>query len=156
MKNKFIAIILWIFSFELVGFLLGKITQSQINTWYQTLNKSLLTPPSIIFPIVWGILYAMLAIAGWSLWQQKKHPKAKFIFSLFMLQMLMNFMWTPLFFYFHWIMFAYFWLLAMVLITFTLILMSYKHFKLFTMMLIPYQIWLIFACYLNAVIAFKN
>jgi tryptophan-rich sensory protein len=65
MLKKLSGIILWVLIFQLLGYFIGRMTQVNIATWYQTLNKSALNPPDFIFPIVWGILYIMIALAGW-------------------------------------------------------------------------------------------
>ena len=101
MLKKLLGMFTWILAFQLVGYFLGHVTQINIDTWYSTLHKSNLTPPAIVFPIVWSILYAMIALSGWSLWQQRQHPKAKIALGFYSVQMILNWSWSLLFFHFH-------------------------------------------------------
>lgn len=73
------------------------LTQANIPSWYEGLNKSGLTPPGPVFSIVWSILYALLAIVGWVLWCSRNESEMRSVFYLYSVQMLMNWAWTPLF-----------------------------------------------------------
>lgn len=156
MMKKILPLILWIVVFQLVGYSIGLLTQVNIQTWYQTLQKATINPPQIVFPIVWSCLYVMLAIAGWSLWENKHRPRGKIIFSLYSIEILMNWAWTPLFFQLHLIQLGFYWILIMILLTIIIILMAKKQFKLVCFLLIPYCLWLFFAGYLNWAIWMKN
>lgn len=66
------------------------------GTWYQGLAKPSWTPPNRAFPIVWSILYLLIAISGWLVWRE-----AGFViipFGIFLGQMILNFLWSMLFF----------------------------------------------------------
>ncbi len=152
MNKKIISIIIWILLFQVIGYVMGLLTQQDIVTWYQHLHKSSLNPPDLVFPIVWGILYVMLAIAGWSIWQRPAESAAKPAMLFFSLQMLMNWTWTPLFFKFHLIEFSFYWLIGIIIFTLMTIFYTRNKLLLATCMLVPYVIWLLFAAYLNWVI----
>lgn len=152
MFKKSIEIFIWILCFELIGFFLGFITQHNLQPWYQSLNKSIFTPPTFVFSFVWPILYAMIAIAGWSLWDSRHKPGMKLAFHLFIAQLVLNWVWIPIFFQFHLIGLAYFILIAIIILTLIIIFLVRKENKSVVLMLIPYCLWLIFAAYLNAVI----
>ena len=141
--------ILWIVVFQVVGFFIGKMTDVNIATWYQTLNKSILTPPEIVFPIIWSLLYVMIALAGWSLWQNRNKSGAKLALFFYVIQVVMNWFWTPIFFKFHLIALGFFWIIAIALFTFITIMLTWRQFKFSACMLLPYLFWLIFASYLN-------
>ncbi len=66
-KTSGIKLIVWILFFEMIGFFLGLLTQANIYSWYEGLHKSILTPPGWVFSVVWLILYALLAIVGFTL-----------------------------------------------------------------------------------------
>lgn len=144
----------WIVFFETIGFLLGSLTQANIYPWYVHLNKSSLTPPSIIFSVVWTLLYALLAVIAWIL-SNHKAPSKK-ITGLFALQMLMNWAWTPLFFGLHWLTVSALWLIGLSCLNLLLIIECKKTHKPIAWLLIPYVLWLMFASYLNLVIALIN
>jgi len=156
MSIKVKGVLLWIVVFQIIGYGLGMITQHNIVSWYPTLHKSTLTPPDIVFPIVWFILYCMLAVSGYTLWQYRHQPKVKLALVFYLLQMLLNWAWTPLFFYFHWIGVSLFCIMAMIILTLITIITTRNTYKLSCVLLIPYFIWLLFAGYLNAVIWILN
>lgn len=151
MIKQSMEIFIWILSLALIGFVLSLITQHNYQ-WYHSLNKSILTPPSFVFSIVWPILYAMIAIAGWSLWTERHKPKMTLAFNLYAAQLILNWAWTPIFFQFHLIVAGYFVIVAMIVLTLAVIFLARKKNKLAVLMLTPYCIWLIFAAYLNGVI----
>ena len=156
MSIKVKGALLWIMVFQIIGYFLGMITQHDIVSWYSTLHKSTLTPPDIVFPIVWFILYCMLAVSGYVLWQYRHEPKATLALVFYVLQMILNWAWTPLFFYFHWIGVSLFCITAMIILTLITIIFTHKTYKLSCVLLIPYVIWLLFAGYLNAMIWILN
>lgn len=153
--NKRMNLIFWLVFFESIGFLLGLLTQANIYTWYNHLNKSSLTPPGFVFSIVWTLLYALLAIIAWILSSHNKTSSKK-ITQLFTLQMLMNWIWTPLFFGLHWLILSALWLVSLTFLNVVLIIKTKKTDKKIAWLLIPYLLWLLFASYLNLVIAFMN
>lgn len=86
----------------LLGFLSlsGLVASSGIlfkpGTWYTGLRKPGWTPPNRAFPIVWSILYLMIAVSGWLVWRNAGWVAGPF--ALFGLQMVLNFLWSWLFF----------------------------------------------------------
>lgn len=149
-------LVLWLIIFQLIGFLLGRLTQNNIATWYQSLHKSVWNPPEIVFPIVWSILYVMIALAGWSLWQYRQESRARLALFFYVIQVLMNWTWTPIFFHWHFIGLGFFLIILMVLFTLITILITRKKYLFATLMLIPYWLWLWFAAYLNYFIWIHN
>ena len=156
MKKKSLGVLLWVVVFQAVGYGLGWLTQGDIDTWYVTLHHSRLTPPPIVFPLVWSALYVMLAIAGWSLWQHRAVFRARLALGFFGVQMLLNWAWTPIFFGLHWIGFGFFCIVLMVILTLICIAVTQKMLKLSALLLMPYLVWLIFAAYLNGMIWVLN
>lgn len=153
--KKIIKLICWIVLFESIGFLLGLLTKANIYPWYEHLNKSSLTPPGFIFSIVWSLLYALLAFIASSLSGHNKVSSKKFV-VLFALQTLMNWVWTPLFFGLHWLVPSALWLISLTCLNVLLIIEAKKTHKAIAWLLIPYLFWLVFASYLNVVIALMN
>lgn len=148
MQNKWISLACWIILFEVIGFVLGRATQAGLVPWYAHLAKSSLTPPGAVFGIVWSSLYALLAVVGWSLTQQRNKSATK----LYALQMLMNWAWTPLFFQLHLIGFSFLWLITIACLNVILIFKLRKQHAWLATLLLPYLFWLIFATYLNGMI----
>ncbi len=153
--NNLMKLICWIVVFESMGFLLGLLTQANISPWYEHLNKSSLTPPGFIFSVVWSLLYGLLAVIAWML-SNHKEALAKKNTLLFALQMLMNWAWTPLFFGLHWTMLSALWLVSLSCLNLFLVIKLKKTHKTIAWLLMPYLLWLVFASYLNVVIALSN
>ncbi len=141
-------ILIWILFFQIIGYCLGQITQSNLS-WYNTLDKSSLNPSGIVFSIVWPILYIMIAFSGWFLWRNRKQRTANIALFFYVIQVLLNWAWTPLFFHFHLIGLSFFWIILIAFFTFITIFITIAKFKFSSLMLIPYFFWLIFAAYLN-------
>ena len=156
MSSQSFKIFLWIIVFQVIGASLGVLTQSHIHPWYDNLAKSSLTPPAIAFSIVWPILYVLLAISGYLLWHERGNPKVKPALYCFIIQILMNWAWSPIFFQFHWIGFSFFWILNIIFLTSATILFINNTTKIISLLLTPYLLWLVFASYLNGSIWFLN
>ncbi|CAH11418.1 TPA: TspO/MBR family protein [Legionella pneumophila] len=137
-------------------FFLGMLTQANIPSWYEELNKSGLTPPGPVFSIVWSILYALLAIVAWVLWCSRNESEMRSVFYLYSVQMLMNWAWTPLFFVLHWTGLGFLWILVMAGLTGLLILSLKNKKESIAILLLPYLVWLLFAAYLNGMIWLLN
>ncbi|KTD35443.1 tryptophan-rich sensory protein [Legionella moravica] len=154
--NQLLKLMFWFLLFESIGFLLGMLTQANIYPWYESLNKSSLTPPGFVFSVVWSLLYALLALVAVMLFHRDKESSNNKLMMLFVLQMLMNWAWTPLFFGLHWIMLSAIWLVGLTALNGILIIQARNEAPMVAWLLIPYLIWLMFACYLNGVIAWFN
>jgi len=117
--------------------------------WYDSLIKPFLQPPAWIFAPVWIILYAILFISVllYTVTITKKKKISGYIY--FVIHMIFNLSWSPIFFYLHKMNITFFIILIMI---FTAILIIYKFFsvsKIAGAILLPYLCWLIFAAYLN-------
>jgi len=125
------------------------------NSWYDKLNKSKLTPPNYIFPIVWSFLYITIFISFFIIIYHSgfSHKKAILFFGI---QMLLNLIWTPIFFKLRNIKLS----LCVILFLWMLILLTIIEFLQINiysgLLLIPYYIWVSFATYLNAYIYLYN
>ncbi|WP_237759132.1 TspO/MBR family protein [Legionella erythra] len=149
-------LILWVFVLQGMGFLLGLLTRANISPWYEHLNKSMLTPPPWVFSSVWILLYVLLAIVGWALWDDRKRGGIKPLFYLYLVQLFMNWMWTLFFFQWHWLGFSFLWIILIAGVTGVLIFQLYDRKRVLAVLLMPYLTWLAFAAYLNGVIWFFN
>lgn len=119
-----------------------------MNTWYDTLIKPSFVPPDYIFIIVWSILYILMAISFVIILAQKNKPK-KFAVTMFIIQFILNIIWSPLFFNLYRIDLAF---VDIILLWFFILMMLfafYKNSKIAAFLQIPYFIWVTFAIYLN-------
>lgn len=149
--KKLLFYVVGTFLFGVIGALLGGGT-SQI---YSTLNKPPLSPPGIVFPIVWSILYLLMGIGAYFLSNERKVEISKLL-KIYWIQLILNALW-PLVFW----RFQAFWLAAVIIIAILflvvwLTLEAFKINKLSSYMFIPYIVWLLFALYLNIGIAVLN
>lgn len=156
MNKRNVRLLFWILGFQMVGFLIGRLTAWNIATWYPLLKQPPFNPPVIAFPIAWSILYVMIATAGWQLWENRLDQRARLAFTFYGIQVIMNWLWTPIFFQLHLIQLGFYWILVMIVLNLLTILITNKYYKLTTAMLTPYVCWLMFAAYLNGWIWLHN
>jgi len=154
--KKTISLVLWVVALQLIGYGMGMITEANIDPWYLSLYKSLLTPPGFVFGIVWGILYVMLAIVSWQIYQNKKPAKVTQLRFVFAVQLILNWLWTPLFFYMHWTGAALICLAAIVIFTTRFLTLAWHQARLLFWLMFPYWVWVCFASYLNFFIWYGN
>ena len=114
---------------------------------YNELNKPPLSPPGFIFGIVWTVLYILMGVSYGIL--ASKDLVDKSINTIYYLQLFVNLLWPIAFFIFKWRLFAFFWLLLLILLVIKMIIDFYKKNKLSAYLQIPYLLWCIFASYLN-------
>jgi translocator protein len=125
--------------------------------WYQSLKKSSLTPPPLLFQIVWPILYIMMIVS--MIFVYRKYDGNFWIslpFIFFMIQLLLNLSWSPLFFTFHQICVSLIILFLIILFVVLTIKEFSKYSNTAAYLLIPYLLWLVFAFYLNLFICVSN
>lgn len=137
------------------GWISGLVTRHGLEGWYQGLIKPEGTPPKIVFPVAWTILYILMAISFTFFWtsQTKKKGKATFYFFV---QLALNFLWSYLFFYLE---NPFYGLIDIgLLIVFVILTINsfWRHSKWASVLLIPYLIWISYAFYLNLSIWISN
>lgn len=130
----------------------GLVTVNEIPTWYATLNKPSFNPPNWLFGPVWTILYLLMGISVYMIWKQPVSTERNKALQLFILQFILNFCWSFIFFGLH----ATGWALIEMIALWILILLSILHFakhsKTAAWLLVPYILWVSFALLLNAAI----
>jgi tryptophan-rich sensory protein len=153
MSNKY-KLVISLASPLLAGFVGSLFTTPSIKSgWYETLAKPALVPPSFVFPIVWTILFLLMGLALYRIWQKPKHPKFRLAYLLFTAQLILNVWWSLLFFYLQKPSWA---LLEIVVLWFAILftLLTFKKIDRTTGRLLwPYLLWVSFAFYLNYSIA---
>lgn len=124
--------------------------------WYNTLNKPSWNPPNWVFGPVWTTLYTMMGIAAWLVWKKFGFQKAKPALIAFLIQLILNGIWSQLFFGLKapgWAFLEIFFLLAAILLT--TVLFS-KKVKAAAWLMVPYILWVSFAAFLNGTIWWIN
>lgn len=136
----------------IIGGIVGILISKTID--YNTLQKPFLSPPSILFPIMWTILYILMGISyGILKTRNLDKPKIKFIYYA---QLFVNALWSIIFFNLKWRLFAFLWILILDVLVIIMIIEFYKKNKTAGLFQIPYLLWILFASYLNLSIYLLN
>ena len=142
----------------LVGGLSTLLTMDGMDN-FKRLNQPFLAPPSYLFPIVWTILYILMGIASYLIYKNKNifnYEGKERSLLLYIIQLILNFFWSIIFFNMNKFFFAFIWLVLLWVVVFFLIINAKKVNKIASYLLIPYILWLTFAGYLNIMIAILN
>ena len=139
----------WIGLSELVGILAGLLTRGGMQIYTEMVNKPPLTPPAIVFPIVWTILYALMGISAARIWLAPESAERNRGLTVFVAQLIVNFFWPLFFFNLQAYGFAALWLIFLWVLVLYMILTFYKTDRLAAWLQVPYLLWLTFAAYLN-------
>ena len=156
-KIRFMALIISIGIPLLIGGVISLLIPN-IGSIYGELVKPNFAPPSIVFPIVWTILYLLMGIASYKVYVLKYEnvdvSSAMFVYAV---QLLLNFLWIFIFFGFRLYGVAFIELLLLILFVMLTIIRFYKKGgKKVAILLIPYLIWIIYAGVLNFFIWMLN
>lgn len=118
--------------------------------WYKTLNTPLLLPPDWLFAPIWIILYLMIFASFWIFVKAESSVKKTLAISFFVVQLLLNFIWSTVFFTMTDIQGGLVVIIIMWLFISFTIIEFYRISKLSAYLLIPYLLWVSFAVYLNS------
>lgn len=124
---------------------------------YESLKKPLFTPPTLVVPIVWVILFLLMAVAIYRVWiRGKSGQNVRKALTLYLFQLGLNLLWAALFF--RWTLYGLAFIEALLLMVFILITTFelFKKDKLAGIMMIPYILWVSFAGVINYVIWMLN
>lgn len=133
------------------GFFTGKGVPSE---WYMNLNKAPWTPPGWVFGFAWTMIMICFAIYMSYAWGKVLNTKTLII--LFAIQWILNVTWNPTFFYFHNMLIGLI-IIGLLTILIGYLLMNYwSDLKIYSLLILPYLVWLIIATSLNAYILIKN
>ena len=134
-----------------VGLVSGLSTKNAVAGWYLTLIKPPLNPPSRIFGVIWPVLYVLMGIAAGILWNKALARNVLYTaLGLFLFQLVLNGLWTPLFFGLQRIDLALIEIILLWVMILITTIVFYHCSKLAGVLLIPYLLWVSFAVYLNA------
>jgi len=144
MKGRWATLALFILAVMVAGLSIGYLTQP--GEWYASLDKPPFTPPNWLFAPVWTLLYILIGAAGW--YVRFVEPDA-YAFRLWMFQLLLNFIWSPLFFSAHMVGAALIVILALVAAVATFVSRTWNTARPAALMFIPYLLWVAYALALN-------
>ncbi len=134
------------------GTIVGLITSGYMN--YTDIVKPPLSPPGIVFPIVWTILYILMGTSYFI--TTKDNESNKELDQIYLLQLLVNLLWPIIFFILRMYFTAFLWIILLIILVIVMIKELLKVNKLSGYLQIPYLIWLLFATYLNLGITLLN
>jgi tryptophan-rich sensory protein len=147
--RAYVTPVFWILAFEAVSFAIGISTQESVDGWYQNLQAPPLVPPDIVFPVVWTLLYVLIALAGWRLYSRRAEKDIKPLLALFAVYMVLNWSWSFVFFTAHQLLLGFAWIVCLDLIAFILIIKAWRIERPAAGLMIPPLLWTLFAAYLN-------
>lgn len=120
-----------------------------IDGWYAGLNKPVWNPPAWLFGPVWTVLYLMMGTAAWVVWREGGLQSRRWSLGLFLLQLFLNAIWTPVFFAMHQIGMALVDITLLWLVLGATLIAFWKVNRLAGFLLVPYLAWVSFAAFLN-------
>ena len=139
-----------------LGAIAGMFTSQSVPEWYATLNRPSFNPPNWIFGPVWTTLYILMGISFFLIWKQEASKERNRAILFFMLQLLLNFAWSFIFFYFNMIGLALFEIILLWISIVLMLVVFYKIKPIASYINIPYLLWVTFATVLNASYYFLN
>ena len=140
---------LWVLATEAVGGLAGLLIRKGVQLYEATAVKPALTPPAIVFPIAWTILYALMGFAAARIALTPPGLERKRSLRLYLLQLGFNFAWSLLFFVLRAYGFSFFWLAALWVLIVRMSLSFWELDRTAAWLQLPYLLWVLFAAYLN-------
>ena len=138
-----------------VGGLSALLTNMGMDS-YRAAEKPALTPPEMLFPIVWTILYILMGISAGRIWIASKDKQHNSGLLVYLVQLIFNFLWSIFFFNLQFYGFAFFWLLLLWALIIVMIVAFSKTDKIAAYLQIPYLLWVTFAAYLNFMVWMLN
>ena len=149
LSMHWVSLLGWVTLCLAVAGISGRWTAREVGGWYTTLKRPTFAPPNRMFAPVWTVLYLMMAIAAWSVWELPASPQRSFGVGLFLVQLALNFTWPWLFFRRHLFAAA----AAEIVLLWAAIagtLSVFMGLSLFAgWLLVPYLAWVGFASWLN-------
>lgn len=129
---------------------------TEAGEWYEQLNKPLWTPPSAVFAPIWMALYVMIGLAGFFAWARGGREDRFAASGVWIFQLALNALWSPLFFSLR----QTDWALGLLIFLWFAVLLCIGIFSqrssLAAWLMVPYFLWVSFACSLNAAIVVIN
>jgi benzodiazapine receptor len=142
---------------QLAGFLGSLFTVRAIPTWYAQLAKPSFNPPNWLFMPVWLILYTLMGISLYFIWSQDtRRVEVKKALVLFAMQLVLNMLWTIVFFGLHSLLGSALLIIVLLLAILFTILRFHKLSPVAGYLLVPYLVWVSYAAVLNWAIFFLN
>ncbi len=150
--NKFLKILVAVSLPLLVGSIAGLATSPNIKSWYAYLQKPVFSPPNWIFGPMWSLLYILMGVGLYMIWESEKGELRTRALKFFFIQLAFNFAWSFIFFEFRLIGVAFFEILLVWISVAAMIYTFYPVNKKAALLQIPYILWVTFATLLNGAV----
>lgn len=155
--KKYLKAILFIVVAQSAGLIGALFTTPAIDNWYKYLEKPSLAPPNWIFGPVWTLLYTLMGISAYLVWNSKKDRlKKQTALLLFASQLILNTIWSIIFFGFKQPGIAFLEIIILWIAIMATIIKFRDLNKAAAYLLVPYVLWVTFAAYLNLSIYLLN
>jgi translocator protein len=136
--------------FLVVGLVGTSSSYANAKDWYNALNRQTFTPPDWLFAPVWTVLYVMMGVAASLVWQRGLGSAGvKVALAAFAIQLILNAIWSPLFFGMHSLALALMDIAALWLAIIVTIILFWHVSRPASLLLVPYILWVTFAAFLN-------
>jgi benzodiazapine receptor len=156
MKN-WVKLLISVIGCELVGIAGTPFTMSAIPDWYVTLQKPFFAPPNWLFGPVWTMLYFLMGVSFFLIWKQGwQKKKIRNAGVIFLGQLALNFLWSPVFFGLRAPLLGLIVIVAMWVMILLTIVRFWPLSKTAALLLVPYLLWVSFATLLNGAIVVLN
>lgn len=155
-KKPWKTYLYWILATIAVGALSGFLSRGGMEQYSTDVIQPPLSPPPILFPIVWSILYALMGFSAARIFLAPNTRSRKCGLNLYIAQLVVNFFWSLIFFNAQAYGFSLIWLILLWILVFFMIRTFSRVDPLAAYLQIPYLIWLTFAAYLNAGVWYLN
>ncbi|UCF79478.1 MAG: tryptophan-rich sensory protein [Candidatus Eiseniibacteriota bacterium] len=146
MKNSAIGLILWLMAAMAAGWVGSRFMPGE---WYAALAKPAWTPPNSVFAPVWTTLYALMGIAAWLVWRRAGFAGAAVALGLFIVQLVLNALWSYLFFGLHQPGLAFIDIVVLWLVILATLIAFWRVHPVAGALMLPYLCWVGFATALN-------
>ncbi|MBU3110536.1 TspO/MBR family protein [Clostridium lacusfryxellense] len=155
-KKNIPALAISILLAQSVGILSGFLSSSAQSS-YESFNKPFFSPPAWVFPVVWTILFFLMAVASYRIWMKgKAGADVQKALVLYCTQLFLNFLWPIIFFRFRLYAIAFLELLLLLVYILLTTFEFYRIDKISAYLMIPYIAWVSFAGVLNYAIWMMN
>lgn len=148
-QKKWVSLILFFLLCFGVAFAGSLATKTSVDTWYRELDKPSWTPPSWVFAPAWTVLYALIAVSGWLVYEAKRDFRRKRCLYWYGAQLFFNFIWSFLFFYFRSPLLGSIDIAALLVAIGGYMAVSWNLSKTAFLLFVPYLIWVLYAASLN-------
>lgn len=155
-KNKTLTYIFFVLVCQLAGIIGSIFTTPAVKGWYANINRPSFSPPNWLFAPVWTTLFVMMGVSVSIIWLSEKNAQRTTALKIFFLQLILNTLWSIIFFGMENPMLAFFEIVILWFAILFTILKFRKINKLAAILLVPYILWVSFASVLNLAIALIN